>query len=181
MKALLLKYKAVLWFLLVFMGSYLLMSLMYGFYLDYAETHFDGVDPVTQMVAHQTEQLLNEWGQDAQVRVTQGFPGMQLRIKGQIVGLIVEGCNSISIIILFVAFVLAFRQGFTKTILFLLAGGVLVYAVNLIRIAILSMALAKYPEYQDFLHRVIFPGIIYGMVFLLWILWIRSIPKAPSE
>lgn len=177
MKALFVKYKSVLWFLLVFIGSYLMLSVIYGYYLKFGQEHNNGADPITQMVAGQSERLLTEWGYEAKVETVHDYPGMLLYMGKQLVGQIVEGCNSISIIILFVAFVLAFRQGWKKTVAFLLAGAILVYAINLVRIAILAIALARYPEYQDFLHKIIFPGIIYGMVFLLWVLWIRTLPK----
>ena len=133
------------------------------------------------MVANQSEHLLQEWGYIAKVETQNGFPAMSLSMGDEVVGQIVEGCNSVSIIILFMAFVLAFRQGWKKTASFLLAGSVLVYATNLIRIAILAIALDKYPEHQEFLHRIVFPGIIYGMVFVLWLFWIRSLPKITME
>lgn len=179
-KALFLKYQSVLWFLLIFIGSYVLLSLLYGYYLDYSEMNENGADTITRTVAFQSEQLLTDWGYDAQIGALSGYPGIQLYMNQEIVGQIVEGCNSVSIIILFVAFVLAFRQGWKKTVLFLFAGAILIYAINLVRIAILSIALHRFPEYQDFLHRVIFPGIIYGMVFILWVLWIRSIPRSKA-
>lgn len=153
---------------------------MYGYYLDYSEVNANGADTITRTVAFQSEQLLTDWGYDAQIGAMSGYPGIQLYMNQEIVGQIVEGCNSVSIIILFVAFILAFRQGWKKTILFLFAGAILIYAINLVRIVILSIALHRFPEYQDFLHRVIFPGIIYGMVFILWVLWIRSIPRSKT-
>lgn len=161
----------------MFIGSYVILSLIYGYYLDYGQSHFGGVDPITQKVAAQSEMLLIEWGYPAKVITEKGYPGMLMYMKEDLVGQIVEGCNSISIIILFIAFILAFRQGWKKTSTFMLAGAVLIYAFNLLRIAVLVIALAKYPEYQDFLHRIVFPGIIYGMVFILWLFWIRTLPK----
>jgi exosortase family protein XrtF len=76
---------------------------------------------------------------------------------------------------LFVAFVIAFAEKFKKTVLFLFAGAVLIYIVNIVRIAILTVALYKYPQYEDILHSVVFPGIIYSMVFILWMVWVRML------
>jgi len=57
--------------------------------------------------------------------------------------------------------------------MYMLFGSVLIYVVNLIRIVILSIGFYHYPWRKDVLHTVIFPGIIYGMVFLLWIFWVN--------
>jgi exosortase family protein XrtF len=103
---------------------------------------------------------------------------MVLNINGSYLASIIEGCNSISIIILFIAFIVAFAQNFKKTFFFILAGSLLIYVVNVFRIVILAIALYHYPNQEKFLHAVVFPGIIYGMVFLLWMLWIkRLVPK----
>ena len=101
------------------------------------------------------------------------MPHMKLIINNRYTANIIEGCNAVSVILLFVAFVLAFAQQFKKTMLFLLAGITLIYSINLVRICILAIALYEYPEQGDFLHGVVFPGIIYGMVFLLWVLWVK--------
>jgi exosortase family protein XrtF len=83
--------------------------------------------------------------------------------------------------ILFVSFIVAFAQKFKKTLLYMLGGLALIYATNIIRIVLLSIALYQYPESSDFLHDIVFPGIIYGMVFLLWLFWVRAISKATDE
>lgn len=182
MRALFQKYRGVIRFLLVFIGSYVVLSLLYGAFLQWDTNRSNPADSITQKVAQQSEELLREWGYDAQVHPIATYPGVQLLMDGKAVGQIVEGCNSVSIILLFIAFVVAFAQGWKKTFFFLFAGAILIYAVNLIRIAILAIALHHYPEHQEILHRVVFPGIIYGMVFLLWVIWARSMHKAnPDE
>ena len=100
---------------------------------------------------------------------------MGLYINDTFLAQVVEGCNAISIIILFMAFIISFAQKVKKTVLFIFAGIALIYAVNILRIAILTIALYHYPEYSDFLHQIIFPAIIYGMVFLLWLFWVRNL------
>ncbi|HPF11049.1 MAG TPA: exosortase family protein XrtF [Flavobacteriaceae bacterium] len=181
MKELFRKYRSVLRFLLLFLGTYLVLGFLYGGYLQFSKGPTPHPDFVTQKVATQSETLLNEWGYASQVVAHDHPPSMQLGVEGTIVGSIVEGCNSLSVIILFVAFVVAFFQKWQKTLVFVLAGAVLIYAINLLRIAVLAVALYEYPEYQEVLHTVVFPGIIYGFVFLLWVVWVRSIPKSKSN
>ena len=80
-----------------------------------------------------------------------------------------------SVMLLFVSFILAFAQKLKETLLFMFAGLALIYTVNIFRIALLTIGIYKWPQHQEVLHQIIFPMIIYGMVFLLWLLWIRKI------
>ena len=98
---------------------------------------------------------------------------MKLIINNKFVARVVEGCNSISVIILFVSFLIAFAGKPKTTFFYALSGSVLVYTVNLIRIAVLSIGLYHYPWRRDILHTVIFPLIIYGLVFILWMVWVK--------
>jgi exosortase family protein XrtF len=87
---------------------------------------------------------------------------------------IVEGCNSVSVIILFLTFIIAFSGSLKATIIFGGIGSLIIYAANIFRILVLSMLMYKYPEYKYFLHSLLFPGIIYGTTFLLWIIWVNK-------
>ena len=151
-----------------FYSIYLKASASGGFYPDY----------FTNLVARQSGAILDSMGYNAVLFENHAREGVYLTIKENYMVNIVEGCNSISVIILFVAFIIAFAERFKKTFLFLLVGMVLIYIVNLLRISLLVVALYKYPEHQEVLHSVIFPAVIYGMVFLLWIAWVRMLnPK----
>ena len=134
-------------------------------------------DFFTNLVAKQTNAVIQVFGYDAAVKPY--FPGssMGLYINDLFLAQVVEGCNAISVIILFVAFVISFAQKLTKTVLFIFAGVALIYAVNILRIAVLTIALYHYPEHSEFLHQVVFPAIIYGMVFLLWLFWVKNVSE----
>jgi len=182
MKKLFSKYKSVVIFLLLFLGSYLVLSLVYGFYLQLSKGGEYAPDFITNLVAKQSSAVIEGFGYTAQVIPHPNQPSMKLFVEGKFLARIVEGCNALSIIILFVSFIIAFAQRFKKTMLYIFAGMAIIYAVNILRIAILAIALYRYPEYQHTLHGVIFPGIIYGMVFLLWLIWVRLLtPKTRPE
>ncbi len=181
MKQLLKKYKAVIRFVVLFLGTYLVLGTSYGLYLHYS---FNGPyfpDFATHLVARQTAALLETFGYVTALVPDEMTQGVLLTINNAYTVNVVEGCNAISVIILFVAFVIAFAENFKKTALFLLAGAVLIYTINLIRIAILTVAMYKHPDYEKLLHSVIFPGIIYGFVFLLWMFWVRMIMPASRK
>ena len=163
--------------MLLFLGTYFLLGLLYSGYLSWSEGGSYPPDFITNLVAKQSSAVINSFNYDAEVMPNPSEPTMKLVVNGKFLARIIEGCNSVSIIILFVSFVMAFAEVWKKTILFLFSGMVLIYADNIIRIVILAMALYEFPEQKDLLHGVVFPGLIYGMVFLLWILWVRMLKK----
>lgn len=177
MKALFKKYRSVIRFVVLFLGTYLFLSVCYSFYLNFSRGGTYYPDFVTNLVAKQSSALINALGYNAEVIPHDSETSMKLIVNQVFLARIVEGCNAISIVILFIAFIISFAEKFKKTVLFLFAGATLIYAVNIIRIAILSIALYKYPAYAKVLHGVVFPGIIYGMVFILWMAWVRMLPK----
>jgi len=146
-------------------------------YLQYSDGLKFYPDYMTNLVSLQIETLLNSFGYQTQVVPHPDEPSMKLILNGKYLARIIEGCNSISVVILFLSFIVAFSGKLKTTFFYILSGSVLIYAVNLLRIVILTLGLYHYPEYSDVLHTVIFPGIIYGMVFLLWIFWVNRFSK----
>lgn len=177
MKSLLVKYKSVVKFILTFLLVYLLLSVTYKLYLDYSDGSKFYPDYLTNLVARQSELLLQSFGYDTTIAKHLNEPSMKLIINNKFVARVVEGCNSISVIILFISFIIAFSGRFKTTFLYILAGSVLIYIVNLTRIVILSIGLYHYPWRREILHTVIFPLIIYGIVFLLWMFWVNRFSK----
>ena len=173
MKALFVKYKSVIRFILTFLVVYGVLSISYKLYLDYSEGSKYYPDYFTNLVANQSVSLLETVGYNAQVAPHPNEASMKLIINKKFVARVIEGCNSISVIILFVSFIVAFAGRWRTTLFYALAGSVLIYIVNLFRVVILSIGLYHYPWRREILHAVIFPLIIYGMVFLLWMFWVN--------
>lgn len=131
-------------------------------------------DGFTKFVAGQVESVLKIFGQDAYVLPHQNEASMKLYYNQKFIARVVEGCNAMSVMILFMAFVIAFKGKIKHTFLFILAGIVIIHILNVIRIALLGVALYNYPEYEHILHGVIFPLFIYGVVFGLWVIWVQK-------
>ena len=160
---------------------YVIFSLLYRGYLDISKGSKYYPDYVTNLVAKQTRNLLESADYRAKIIPHPDEPSMKLIVNEKYVARIVEGCNSVSVIILFMSFIIAFAGKPKITILYILVGSVLIYIANLIRVAILAAGLYHYPWRKDILHTVIFPAIIYGMVFLLWMLWVNRISNLKSK
>ena len=175
MRSLFTKYKSVIRFIVLFLGTYLVLTVFYSIYLNLSKGGNYAPDFITNLVAKQSSAVINSFGYSAEVIPHDRVPTMKLIVNGKYLAHIIEGCNSVSVIILFIAFIIAFSQRLRKTLLFILSGAVIIYTVNILRIAILAIALFNYPQYREVLHTVIFPGLIYGMVFILWMIWVRTI------
>ncbi|WP_223845602.1 exosortase family protein XrtF [Flavobacterium selenitireducens] len=161
-------------FLVKFFAVYAGLTLVYQIYLNSFEVSRFETDDFTRSVAVQTKWFTDRLGYLTEIKPHVSQPSVMFILEGKYVSRVVEGCNALSVIILFSAFVVAFKGSWKKTILFILAGAFVIHILNIMRIGLLSIALLHYPEHEHILHGVIFPAVIYGVVFLLWIVWVNK-------
>lgn len=175
MRKYLLQFKPFLIFIGTFFTAYIALTVAYKFYLN--SLRADEVDAVTNWVGRNVEQLLLLFDYDIKVQKSFASPWLEVWFNNQNIIRIVEGCNAVSVTILFVSFVLAFSGKLKATLLYILFGIVFIYILNVIRIALLTVLLFHFPEKSHFLHGVLFPLAIYGSVFLLWVVWVNKFSK----
>ena len=168
------QYKPFYIFLFKFFAVYAGLALVYQLYLNSFEAARFEVDGFTQSVARQTKWFTDLVGYETGIRQHPTQESVMFLLDGHYVSRVVEGCNALSVIILFAAFVVAFKGSFKNTVAFIAAGAVVIHLLNVVRIGLLSIALLHYPEYEHVLHGVIFPAVIYGVVFVLWIVWVNK-------
>ncbi|UJF30690.1 exosortase family protein XrtF [Kaistella sp. 97-N-M2] len=164
-------FKPVLKILLRFILIYVVMVLAYQFYLN--EFKNTGLDPFSRWVMEQTTFVQNFLGYPS--KMIPGKPQQETTwffVSGKYVSRMVEGCNAVSVMILFLSFIFAFYKGF-KTFLFVGAGVLCLHVMNVLRIAGLNVLLVELPQYSRIGHDYLFPAIIYGSVVVLWLLWIK--------
>jgi len=155
-----------------------MLTVGHHLYLSFSDGSKFYPDYMTNLVARQTNTLLNSIGYEASVLPHPDEASMKVIVNGKYVARVIEGCNALSIIILFLSFIIAFSGKFKTTVLYCFAGAIILYAFNLIRIVILSAGLYHYPWRREILHNVIFPMLIYGTVFLLWMFWVNRFSKS---
>ncbi|MGB3590799.1 MAG: exosortase family protein XrtF [Nonlabens sp.] len=157
-----------------FAGIYLLLSLLYYGYTSIDWQGINYPDPVTSQVSYQTHLILDSLGRDASIINTPNLPSVSLYLGTTPVFRVIEGCNAVSVMILFVAFVLAFARSVKSTLLFIAYGIAIIYIMNLLRLVALAIIYKDYPEFKEFAHGIAFPAVIYGTTILLWIYWLRG-------
>ncbi len=175
--------KRIWWFLLRFFGTYFVLFLVYSLFLQVTEQkeHSFVCDPITLDVAEQSKNILNAFGQNIKTENHLDELCVKLLVDDVYVIGVIEGCNSVSIIILFIAFIIAFKGTLKRTLLFAAFGAVTIYYVNILRVAILTYGVTHFNAYKDILHDLVFPAIIYGYVLLLWIVWVNYFSSLKKE
>ena len=97
-------------------------------------------------------------------------------------GIIIGGpCNAIPLFALFTGFLIAFPGPVIKKLIFIPIGLLSIHILNLVRVTILAMIQYHAPQYLEFSHKYTFTIIIYGFIFLLWMLWVTRYSTARSS
>lgn len=172
MKQYLIQYKPFLLFLSKFFLSYILLTLLYQLYL--SQFTVDEIDGITRVVSKHTKLLMSVFKADFQIASVANEDFLRLIYNGRYVARMIEGCNAISIILLFISFVFSFSGKVKVTLIFVFLGSCIIYFLNIVRIALLCVLMFHYPENEGLLHGVLFPLFIYGIVFLLWLIWVNK-------
>lgn len=80
-------------------------------------------------------------------------------------------CNGLELLVLFSIFVICYPGKWKVKIPFLLAGNVAIHLLNILRNFFLSLMSIHRYAYFEFFHRYVFVFMVYGSIFLLWMLW----------
>jgi exosortase family protein XrtF len=186
-------FKPTLLFLFRFFLTYGLLSAAYGFYIQsYDRLQPSQTDPSTQWVVQQVSFLAEILGYTTEIEEQahnryadlpseQTFDTLLLDNKRAIA--VEEGCNGLSVMILFVSFVLAFGGKWKKAIWFVPLGLVIIHLANLLRLLILAVLKADHDgNYFHFFHKYGFTAVIYFAVFVLWYVWVQFlVSNKPSS
>lgn len=164
-------------FLGKFLLTYISLTFLYQLYLYQFDANRFEVDSFSHLVANQSKTVLEWFGYLVELKPNSSESSILVFVNTISLIRIIEGCNAVSVMILFASFVIAFNGDFFKTILFIVTGIVSIHILNIIRITFLTIEIIKYPEYQSLFHDIIFPMIIYGFVFFLWVIWVNKFSK----
>lgn len=159
-------------FLLVFAGLYLVLNTAYGFYI---QSYYPSSDPFTQNVTAQVVWFVSLF--DPSVTWHASVLNNNIAVSNTIstVIYVFEGCNGLNVIIVYVSFLLAFKGSLKKTLVFTGGGIVAIHLLNLLRIGLLYFVAIYFQSQLYFVHKYLFTGIIYALVFVLWYFWVKSV------
>lgn len=163
------EFKPALRFLLIFLSVYFVLNLLYGLWI---ESLGSKPDFATQWVSRQSAKLMDAFGYAAQATPNPDGPTVLMVSGDRIILNVFEGCNGLNVVIVFLAFILAFGGSAKKMIWYIPMGLLAIHAFNLGRIMLLYFLSFTGSNYFHYFHKYLFTAILYGAVFFLWWLWI---------
>lgn len=163
------KYKPTIIFLLKFILINAILTQAYSLYLD----SFSSTDSFTYEVSVESSNLARFIGFDSYIEQNPNEPSVRFFLDNVYRVKIVEGCNGLAVMILFLSFVIAFGGRLLDMLVFIPLGILLIHLANIIRLVFLVYIYVYHYNYADSFHDYIFPAIIYGMVFILWVIWVN--------
>ena len=137
----------------------------------------DGVIvPFTAGIAKVSAVVLNLLGQGVMLAGDQ-ISNHRFAVK------ILNGCNGVETMIIFIAAVLSFPASLRAKVSGLVLGIVAIQLINLVRVVALFLTGAYFPALFDSSHTVIWQSIVIAFGVLLWIFWANKFatPQAIAE
>lgn len=165
------QHKTLFLFFLRALAVYLVWYLVYVLWLQ--PTGFDAW--MNQKVAYGGHLLVNALGYESCLENNQICVNIISTVH------ISAGCNGFDIICIFAGFIIIFNGSWLKKIIFIAAGVVLLYALNVVRVALLAIDHYKNLKLFAFNHKYTYLIAMYAVVFGLWALWVFKISKPTAH
>jgi exosortase H (IPTLxxWG-CTERM-specific) len=157
-----------------FLGFLILQAALFGFELTPWAQHWFVV-PWTDTLAAISASLV-QWF-DPQV-IAQGNV-LQSHRNGFAVS-IEAGCNGVEATIVLVAAMLAFPAPWKRKLVGLAAGIVAVQGLNIVRVISLFYLGQWNFDAFEFAHHYVWQALIMLDVLIVWLLWVRTLPRGPA-
>lgn len=87
---------------------------------------------------------------------------------------IADACNGLELMVLYLGFILAAPYPFKKKIHYIYAGLLIIMLTNVVRCLLLIFVYLNFPNYFVFAHHYIFTFVIYLIIFLIWVRFIKT-------
>jgi len=167
--------RPIIWFLVRFFATYSILSITYSWYISGFTTKSG--DPITMLVSEQIVAIGDLLGNDWKLYEPGNEKSIWIMENDYSLVRMFEGCNGITIMILFVSFLFGLSAFHSSLLWFIPAGLLLIHLANLIRIYALILVQVNRPEWTGFVHKYLFTLILYAFVFALWVWWVQILKK----
>jgi len=178
------EFKPTIIFLVKFFAIYFGFSFLYGYFISNYDTSDPPLlDPITRFVTVNctntaalmgyAPEIVQDDHLNREVLPEQTYDSVWL---DDIYAISVEeGCNGINIMIIFVAFIVAFGGKLVNMLIFIPSGLVLIHLANIGRLLVLSLLNVEWGGRAfHFFHKYGFTAVLYVVIILLWYLWVST-------
>ncbi|HMO32055.1 MAG TPA: hypothetical protein PKE07_03565 [Lacibacter sp.] len=100
--------------------------------------------------------------------------------KRKVLG-IFQACNGLELMVLYAGFILCFTGPWLRKLLFIVGGIFGLYALNVLRSALLGYVGLEYPRHFDFAHKYLFNLVVYALTFILWVWYVAGLRKSHAH
>ncbi|MBS1541765.1 MAG: exosortase family protein XrtF [Bacteroidetes bacterium] len=170
--------KKSLIFLATFVGAYLILNTLYGFFI---QAYYPSSDPFTRFVSANAVWVLSWFDPSVADFPSQFSEYIPIANDRENMIYVFEGCNSLNVMIVYGSFLLAFRGSAKAFAVFMGVGMAAIYVLNVARIVLLYAVAFYFPAQLYFFHKYLFTAIIYVAVFVLWFFWVKQVKKTSGE
>jgi len=155
---------------------YILWTVFYSYfrYAPFVDFFYNEVTfYLTNSWLYSTKLFYNIVGYEASIDVSR-----KLVVLAGTGGVILErGCLGRNMMGLFAGFIIVYPGSIKTKLWYIPFGLVIIYILNILRIAGLGFTQLYYPEYMDINHHTVFKYTVYFAIFLLWAFWISKFNK----
>lgn len=159
--------KAVAQFVATAFGIYIAWYIFHDFYL-VPKTGF--IDRLINLETAQSAYLL----QKLPLSFEFGSYGSVITCNGRKALRVGAECNGLVLFALYAGFLLAYPGNWKTKAWFIPIGIVCIYALNILRIIVLTINFKYFRSSFSFNHHVTFTYLIYAFIFLLWMIWVNK-------
>ena len=100
-----------------------------------------------------------------------------IRKAGKPLLYVADSCNALTLIVLFMGFILAYPGNWKLKVPFMAVGAVAIFLINVVRVQVLIYNYMHYRSWFDFNHKYTFTIAVYLVVFWFWMLWANKYSK----
>jgi exosortase family protein XrtF len=162
--------------LLLFLAKALLLYVAWNvLYYEWIVPHTALEEKMTSGIAVSSAALLKVWGYVAEAKHYYDPDGAyrhsEVLVNHQPGILIANPCNGLSLMVLFAGFIIAYPGNRKLKTGYILAGLMLVYSINLIRIQLLILNYLYSKQSFEFNHKYTYTIVVYVCILMLWLYW----------
>lgn len=174
------EFKPALLFLFKFLGIYVVGNILYGVYINH---YYPQSDPATQWISTQVSVIISSTGTPVQPMPSPDKATISLIEKStnKTIVNVFEGCNGINVVIVFLAFLVAYQGTVKRTFIFAVAGLFVIHIFNLARIILLFQQAKNHSPYFYYIHKYLFTAILYFVVVVLWWFWVSKFNRIKND
>lgn len=93
----------------------------------------------------------------------------------EIVLYIAHACNGLSLLVLYMGFIICMPSRFWRKLLYIVLGVIVLDVINILRCVGLIYLMEYYNAYFDFAHHYLFKATVYVSTFVIWVYYSRKI------